>query len=205
MENKLTALQERFVAEYATDLNGTQAAIRAGYSPKSAASTASDLLKKPAIRAAIAGITAAALERAGIKLDRVLTELNRVGLSDIRKVVRFRSNVLMETFDPDDPDAGPELTTVADVELVDSAALDDATAAAIAEVSLSSTRALKVKLHPKVPALVQLLRYLEAAGKAGGKPKADVGQPAEPPAAETPAAPTPASIWDDPPDGGLAN
>lgn len=205
MEKKLTALQERFVAEYATDLNGTQAAIRAGYSPTSAASTASDLLKKPAIAAAVAKLTAAALERAGITLDRVVSELGRVGLSDIRKVVRFRSNVLMETFDPDDEDAGPELTTVADVELVDSATLDDATAAAIAEVSLSATRALKVKLHPKGPALAQLLRYFQAALPAAGKPKGDVGKGARPDADKTPVPVPEATIWDEPPDGGLPN
>lgn len=204
MEKKLTPLQQRFVAEYAIDLNGTQAAIRAGYSPHSAASTASDLLKKPAIREAVAAITSAALERAGITLDRVVTELGRIGLSDIRKVVRFRSNVLMETFDPDDPDAGPELTTVADVELVDSASLDDAAAAAIAEVSLSGNRSLKVKLHAKGPALAQLMRYFDAARRPAGKAQADVGQP-EKPAEAPPPEPRVPSVWDDPPDGGLSN
>ena len=43
----LTAKQARFVEEYLVDLNGTQAAIRAGYSPKTAAATASRLLRKP--------------------------------------------------------------------------------------------------------------------------------------------------------------
>lgn len=48
------ALKERerlFVREYLVDLNGTRAAIRAGYSEKSAASQASRLLRKPEVRA----------------------------------------------------------------------------------------------------------------------------------------------------------
>lgn len=40
----LTAKQERFIAEYMIDLNATQAAIRAGYSPKTATEQASRLL-----------------------------------------------------------------------------------------------------------------------------------------------------------------
>ena len=44
---KLTEKQKRFVEEYLIDLNATQAAIRAGYSPKTAAEQGSQLLSKP--------------------------------------------------------------------------------------------------------------------------------------------------------------
>ena len=47
----LTDRQRAFVLEYLRDLNGTQAAIRAGYAEDRAASTASRLLRKPEIRA----------------------------------------------------------------------------------------------------------------------------------------------------------
>ena len=47
----LTPKQARFVAEYAVDLNATQAAIRAGYSANRAAATGSELLRDPLIRA----------------------------------------------------------------------------------------------------------------------------------------------------------
>lgn len=47
-------LRQRFVEEYLLDLNGMQAAIRAGYSPKGAGVTACRLLKNPKIRAKIA-------------------------------------------------------------------------------------------------------------------------------------------------------
>ncbi len=53
-EVKLTAKQEAFITEYLIDLNGTQAAIRAGYSEDSAAMIASENLTKPYIQAALA-------------------------------------------------------------------------------------------------------------------------------------------------------
>lgn len=50
---KLTAKQRRFVQEYLIDLNATQAAIRAGYSKKSAHSIGPENLEKPEIKQAI--------------------------------------------------------------------------------------------------------------------------------------------------------
>ncbi|HWD14164.1 MAG TPA: terminase small subunit [Pseudochrobactrum sp.] len=51
---RLTTKQERFVTEYLVDLNATQAAIRAGYSEKTARQTGSENLSKPDIADAIA-------------------------------------------------------------------------------------------------------------------------------------------------------
>ena len=47
--SKLTAKQESFVREYLIDKNATQAAIRAGYSEKTAQQTGSENLLKPVI------------------------------------------------------------------------------------------------------------------------------------------------------------
>ncbi|MBR3610041.1 MAG: terminase small subunit [Oscillospiraceae bacterium] len=52
-EKELTAKEERFCLEYIIDYHGTKAAIRAGYSEKSAAVTASKLLKKANIAARV--------------------------------------------------------------------------------------------------------------------------------------------------------
>lgn len=51
---KLTPKQKRFVEEYVVDCNATQAAIRAGYSPKTAYSIGQENLKKPEVMKAIA-------------------------------------------------------------------------------------------------------------------------------------------------------
>lgn len=57
---ELTPKQSRFVEEYLIDLNATQAAIRAGYSAKTANDQIGKLLATPGIKAAI---DAAKLER----------------------------------------------------------------------------------------------------------------------------------------------
>ena len=49
-EKKLTAKQQRFCDEYLIDLNATQAAIRAGYSKKTAYAIGEENLKKPDLR-----------------------------------------------------------------------------------------------------------------------------------------------------------
>ena len=53
MTAKLTAKQQIFIMEYLTDMNATQAAIRAGYSAKTAYSIGQENFKKPEIRQAI--------------------------------------------------------------------------------------------------------------------------------------------------------
>lgn len=52
-KNGLTDKQKRFCDEYLCDMNATQAAIRAGYSKRTAYRTGADNLKKPQIRAYI--------------------------------------------------------------------------------------------------------------------------------------------------------
>ena len=50
MKKTITDKKKRFVREWLVDMNGTRAAIRAGYSEKSAAQTASRLMRDPAVR-----------------------------------------------------------------------------------------------------------------------------------------------------------
>ncbi len=73
--NKLTAKQERFVAEYLIDLNATQAAIRAGYSEKTASETGYENLRKPQIAEAVQKALAERSERTEITQDYVLTSI----------------------------------------------------------------------------------------------------------------------------------
>jgi hypothetical protein len=51
--NKLSPKRQRFVDEYCADFNGTQAAIRAGYSPRTANEQAASLLAIPSVKAAV--------------------------------------------------------------------------------------------------------------------------------------------------------
>lgn len=74
----MTKKQKRFVEEYLIDLNATQAAIRAGYSPKTANEQGARLLAKVSIQAAVSKAQAERSRRTGINQDRVLLELAKV-------------------------------------------------------------------------------------------------------------------------------
>ena len=85
MMEKLTAKQERFCTEYIIDLNATQAAIRAGYSVKTANRIASENLSKPDIQRKIQELQQERAERTEITQDRVLKELAGIGFAPITK------------------------------------------------------------------------------------------------------------------------
>lgn len=82
--DKLTPREARFVEEYLVSLNGTKSAIAAGYGKKSAHVTASQLLRKPNVAAALERAIAARSERTGITQDRVLQEIEHIAFSDYR-------------------------------------------------------------------------------------------------------------------------
>ena len=67
---KLSPRQEKFIEEYLVDLNATQAAVRAGYSEKTAKAKASNLLGMPHIATAVAAAKAARSEKTGVAAAR---------------------------------------------------------------------------------------------------------------------------------------
>ena len=78
---KMTPKMQKFVDEYLVDLNATQAAIRAGYSKKTAYSIGVSNLKKPEIQAAIQKRQKSAAEKLEITRERVLKELASIGFA----------------------------------------------------------------------------------------------------------------------------
>lgn len=144
----LTPKQERFVQEYLVDLNATQAAIRAGYSKKTAKVQGCRLLTYAAVAKAIEAGRAVQAETAIVTREQVLRELKRIGMSDIRKLY----------------DETGRLKKIAD--------LDDDTAAAVASVEFEELfegaegerfeigRTVKIKRFDKTKALETLGRHL---------------------------------------------
>jgi len=168
----LTDKQKRFVEEYLVDLNATQAAIRAGYSAKTAGSIGEENLKKPEIAAAIQEAMDARSKRTEITADRVLQELAKIGFADIRKAVKWGATVMVPVT-PDEP--GAEIVRAIDpmedderlmavrahtpIALIPSDQIDDDTAAAIAEIR-QTKEGLAIKMHDKRGALVDIGRHL---------------------------------------------
>ena len=83
----MTKKQKRFVEEYLIDLNATQAAIRAGYSPDTAKSIGSENLTKPGIQARIAKAMAERSRRTGVNADRVIMELAKIAFVNASDVI----------------------------------------------------------------------------------------------------------------------
>ena len=87
MATGLTPNQARFVEEYLKDLNATQAAIRSGYSKRTAESQGSRLLRNAKVAAAVSERQAKRAERVGLTQERVLLELEQLAHSDISHYV----------------------------------------------------------------------------------------------------------------------
>ena len=98
---KLTEKQQRFVDEYLIDLNATQAAIRAGYSVKTANEQGSQNLAKLSIQQAIAEQMAERSKRTGINQDRVVLELAKIALVNMTDIVDSQGRIKSDA-SPDD-------------------------------------------------------------------------------------------------------
>lgn len=83
----LTPKQQRFVEEYLIDLNATQAAIRAGYSEKTAYSVGHENLKKPEIQKAIEEAQSKRAEQTQIDAAYVLKRLVEIDQMDVLDIM----------------------------------------------------------------------------------------------------------------------
>lgn len=143
--------QQRFVEEYLIDLNATQAAIRAGYSAKTAYSQGQRLLKHVEIATAIGERCEKLSDKLEITAERVLRELALLGFANMADYMHVG------------PDGDPYL---------DFSRLTREQAAALAEVTVEDfkdarggdardVRRVKFKLADKRAALVDLGRHLK--------------------------------------------
>jgi len=98
----LKGKQKRFVEEYLIDLNATQAAIRAGYSPLTAYSIGDENLRKPEIDVAVKKAMAIRSKRTGINQDRVLLEIAKIAFVNPIDVINMDSAEIKGEADRDD-------------------------------------------------------------------------------------------------------
>lgn len=98
---KLTDKQRRFVDEYLIDLNATQAAIRAGYSVRTANEQGAQNLAKLSIQDAISRKMAARSRRTGVNAERVVLELAKIAFAKMTDIVDSNGRI-KEDASPDD-------------------------------------------------------------------------------------------------------
>lgn len=146
----LTLKEQAFVNEFMVDLNGTAACIRAKYAPKNAHVTASKFLSNPKIQDAIAEAQLARQLRLEITADRVVLELARLGMSNMRNYLRFTTDgdpiIDLNGISEDAWSAIQELT----IEDVPQGRGDDA----------RDVRRIKLRLVQKAAPLRDLAKYL---------------------------------------------
>ena len=99
---KLTEKQKRFAEEYLVDLNATQAAIRAGYSPDTANEQGSRLLANVNIKNTVNKMIAERSRRTGINADRVIREIAKIAFVNAGEVVDLDTALLMDKISDDD-------------------------------------------------------------------------------------------------------
>lgn len=90
---KLTAKQEMFCLEYLIDLNATQAAIRAGYSEKTAKEISCENLTKPNIQQRIQGLKAKRADSVAVDAKYVLKRLKQIDELDVLDILDNTGNV----------------------------------------------------------------------------------------------------------------
>jgi len=90
----LTDKQEQFCHEYLIDLNGADAAIRAGYSAKGAKQIASENMQRPHVAARIAELKARRADRVGVDAAWVLRRLIEIDEMDVSDIMDPDGNIL---------------------------------------------------------------------------------------------------------------
>ena len=100
-KRQLSEQRQRFVEEYLIDLNGTQAAIRAGYSVKTAQEQSSRLLSNVMVQEAISKAMAARSKRTGVNQDRVVLELAKIAFVKMTDIVDSNGRIREDATDDD--------------------------------------------------------------------------------------------------------
>lgn len=136
---KLTGKQWLFCQEYIVDLNATQAAIRAGYAPKSAVIRASRLLRQENVQAAIQEAQRLAQVRSQVTVERLVEEYAKIAFADLTDIIRIEGGRVV---------------------ISDTATLTPAQAAALSEIHQTKDGSIKIKLHSKQAALDSLAKTL---------------------------------------------
>lgn len=154
----LTDKQELFAKEYIVDLNATQAAIRAGYSEKTAKQMGCENLAKPDIQSYIQKLMEERSKRVEITADMVLREYAKLGFSNIADYLKVTTRERMVKYDTPNG-AVYEKEMMQSVDLYDTDEVDPIKMHAVAEIKQTKD-GIALKLHDKKGALDSIAKHL---------------------------------------------
>lgn len=149
----LTPKQQRFVEEYLVDLNATQAAIRAGYSARSAEVEGSRLLRNARVSEAVARAKAERSARLGLTQDRILQELAAVAFARMPEYAAWGSGKQM-SLKPSEELTDDQAAAVAQVQETEKFIKT------LGEDEQLMSRERSIKLHDKLAALKLLGQHI---------------------------------------------
>lgn len=102
----LNPKQKKFCEEYLVDLNATQAAIRAGYSKKTAGSIGDENLKKPEISKLLTELMAKRSERVQVDADYVMAGFKEIAERCLQRIpvmtFDYKNKMMVQVKDEDD-------------------------------------------------------------------------------------------------------
>ena len=158
--SKLTLKQRLFVAEYLIDLNATQAAIRAGYSPKTAYAIGEQNIRKPSIQAALKNAMKNREKRTEVTADKVVTELAKIAFANGTNFARIVTGTRKKKVWNEDLEDYDEIDVDEQfVQFVDTDTLSDDEKAVISAVK-ETRHGIAVESYDKVRALELLGKHL---------------------------------------------
>jgi len=139
----MTPKQKLFIQEYIVDWNATQAALRSGYSGKTAFRIGAENMQKPVIREAIEFAIKERSERTQLKADSVLKELSHIVFFNIKRIFTVDGR----------------LKSLNEIEEADAAAISSMEVVEKMDGDMI-VKVTKIKLHDKNKAIDSALRHL---------------------------------------------
>jgi phage terminase small subunit len=155
----LSTKMRRFCEEYLIDLNGTQAAIRAGYSERTAKAIASENLTKPDVRQLIKNLRQEAQERNRIQLDELIQTLAAIVRLDPIDI--FNENGVVKNLN-DMPESARKCIT--ELKLMEISSVDG-------PIGVLKT----IKFSSKLDAIEKLMKHLGGYEKDNEQTKQQIG------------------------------
>lgn len=150
-EDDLAPKRRKFVEEYPKDMNATRAAIRAGYSERTASVRGCMLLKDKRVVIALRKEWKKMTDRNAVEKDQVLRELASIAYSNMADFASW-------------DDSGVQLTPSNVLSRFDTAAIKE-----ISETTSAKSTTVKIRLYDKPQALLSLARYLGILDGGGDK------------------------------------
>ncbi|SIR32519.1 terminase small subunit [Pontibacter lucknowensis] len=138
--NALTPKQQRFCLEYIKDSNATQAAIRAGYSSKTANEQGARLLANVSIQQEVQRLQKQVADETGVQVKALVQELAKIAFASVPDLL-----------DPVTKEPKP---------LDQLSAAERACIVEISEITGTTGITRKVKLHSKLTAIDMLMKHL---------------------------------------------